>query len=82
MVVSPMKAGEEGLGEMVKEMATYFYADDGFITPPRTERLQRLFDVLTEIFNQVTLRMNIRKMVSMEFRPCHALSELFETVYE
>ena len=35
------------------------------------ERLQRVFDVLTGLFDRVVLMENIRKMVSMDFQPCH-----------
>ena len=39
VVVSLMEPGEEGIGKMVQELVAYFYADDGLITSPWSERL-------------------------------------------
>ena len=44
-----------GLGLKIIELEAYFYADDGLIVSTQPERLQRVFDVLTSIFDRVNL---------------------------
>ena len=69
-VVSPAKSGKEGLGETVQELVAHFYAGDGLIASPQTERLHRSFVVLTYLFKRVILHTNVHNMVSMACRPC------------
>ena len=45
----------------------YFYSDDGLVTFTQPERLQRAFGVLTGLFVQVGLNMNMGNMVGMAF---------------
>ena len=41
------------------------------VASPRTEMLQRAFNILVDIFNRVGLHNNVRNMVSMAGRPCY-----------
>ena len=71
-VVEPTSDGLEGNDLSVSELAAYFYDNDGLVLLNQLKRLQREFDVLNGLFDQVGLRTNTRKMVSMKFQPCHA----------
>ena len=64
--VAPTKAGAEGLGETIQELA-YFYADDELVMLRRPERFQREFNVFTYIFGQVGLYKKMQNMVIMTF---------------
>ena len=44
-------------------MTVFFYADYGLIASLWTEMLQRLFNILTNLFDRVGLRTNVRKTV-------------------
>ena len=46
------------------------------------ERLQRLFDILTDLFDRVGLRKKARNMVRMYLRTCHTPSGMSEDAYE
>ena len=59
---------------MVRELSEYFYADYGPVASTQLERLQRVFEVLTGLFDQVGIRTNTRKTVIMAYHPCHAPS--------
>ena len=65
-----------------KDLAEYFYADDGLVVWTQLERLQKEFDFLASLFGRVSLRENIRKMVSMACQPCHAPVRVSLEVYE
>ena len=54
-----------GLGLTIIDLEAYFYADDGIISLTQPDRIQRAFDVLTGLFDQVGLRMNTEKTVIM-----------------
>ena len=56
--VATTESGTEGLNPLVQDLAAYLYVDYGLVTSPRTERLQRSFDVLTDLFDRVDLRKN------------------------
>ena len=71
-VVVPTKNGREGLGLSIRDLVAYLYAGNGLVTSTQLERLQRVFDVITEIFDRVGLMTNTRKTVSMVYQPCHA----------
>ena len=64
-VVTPTEAGTGGLGLTIINMAAYFYAKKSLVASNQPERLQRLFDVLTRLFNQVGLWINTAKTVGM-----------------
>ena len=68
-VVYATKAGTEGLGTLVQEIAAHFYAENGLITSTKPERLQRALNVLTYLFDRVSLRKNIHKTVRMACQP-------------
>ena len=68
--VAMTEAISEGLGETIQELVDFFYADDGIVVSPRLEILQMAFNVLTDLFCWVSLHTNVRKTVSMAFRPC------------
>ena len=65
--------GTEGFVQDIQRLAKYFYADDGFLASTRATRLQRVFNVLTELFDRVGLRTNVGKTVSMACQPCCAI---------
>ena len=70
-MVSAMKAGVEGLGMLVQDLVAYVYIDNEIVTSTQTERLQRAFGILIELFDQVGLQANIRKMVRMTGQSDH-----------
>ena len=72
MVVMPTEASMGGLGLTIIDLVEYFYSDDVLIALTQMERLQREFDVLTNLFNRVGLQKNMAKMVGMVCQPCHA----------
>ena len=65
MVSVATEEGREGLGLLIQDLAEYFYANDGIIASTQPERLQRLFGILTGLFNRVGLKKNTQKTVSM-----------------
>ena len=80
-VVAPMEAGSEGLGKTIQELEDFFYADDGIVKSPRTERLHRVFNILTDIFGRFGLHKNVWKRVSMSCWPCYNPGVFWESVY-
>ena len=68
-VVVPTEVSVEVLGALVQYFAAYFYVDNRLVMSPWMEMLQRLFDVLINLFYWVGLRKNVRNMVSMAFQP-------------
>ena len=64
-VVRTMEVGAEGLGALVKDIAAYFYAENRLVTWTQPEILQRAFEVLTDLLNQVGLRKNTHETMSM-----------------
>ena len=60
-VVTPTEAGTGVIGLTIIDLAAYFYANDGLVASTQPERLQRAFDVLTSLFNQVGLRKTRRR---------------------
>ena len=66
VMVAQTEAGAEGLRETIQELAEFFYVDDGLVASPWTERLQRAFNVLTNLFDWVGLCTNVWKKVSMD----------------
>ena len=65
MVVVTTEAGAEGIRETIQELVDFFYADDGLVALPQTERLQREFNVLIDIFHLIGIWKNVWKMVIM-----------------
>ena len=51
-------AGPKGFGRDIQRLGEYFYADDGLVTSTRLSIIQREFNVLVELFNQVGLFKN------------------------
>ena len=66
MVVVPEESGTKRLRETFQELPVFFYADDGSVASPQTERLHRAFNILTDLFGQVGLCKNVWKMVNMD----------------
>ena len=71
-VVEPTVNILEGLDLSIGELVEYLYADNGLVASTQPERLQRNFNVLTSLFDQVGFRKNTRKTVRMSCQPCHA----------
>ena len=55
----------KGLNMLVKDLAGYFYIYDILFASTQTKRLERWFDVLTYLVNQVILQKNLRKTARM-----------------
>ena len=68
-VVVSKEAGPDGFGSVVQMMKTFSYADNGLLASTRPKWLQRVFNVLMELFDQVGMQENVRKMVGMVFQP-------------
>ena len=80
-VVAETEEVTEGLGLSLRDLAAYFYANDGLIVSTQPERMQREFNVLTGLFDRVVLRTNMRKTVSMAHQPCHAPGRMSVETY-
>ena len=80
-VVTPTEAGTGGLGLIIIDLAAYFYAGDGLVAPTQPEILQRSFDVLTRLFDRVSLQTNMTKTVGMVCQPCHTPGGMSEDAY-
>ena len=65
------RGGTGGLGLIIIDLAAYFYADDSLLVSNQLERIQRAFDVLTGLFEQVGLQTNKAKTIGMVCQPCH-----------
>ena len=81
-LVASTKDGTEVLGLSIQDLVAYLYADDGLVTSTQTERLQRVFNVLTNLFDRVGLRTNMINMVSMACQPCHTPVRISSAAYE
>ena len=55
-VVTPTEAVMGGLGMIIIDLASYFYAEDGLVLSAQPERLQRFFEILTGLFGRVGLQ--------------------------
>ena len=62
MIVAVTEAGMDGFSTSVNDLAVYFYAYDGLITPTKPERLQRLSSVLENISNGLASGIICRRM--------------------
>ena len=66
-----MEAEEEeeevpkGFGWDIQRLGANFYANDGLIASTRAAGIQREFNVLTDIFDQVSLHTNVGKNVNI-----------------
>ena len=81
-VVAPTEDDMEVLGLTIRDLAEYFYSDNGLVTSTQLERLHRAFDILSGLFGRVGLRMNKRKTVSMACQPCHAPGRMYLEAYK
>ena len=81
MVVTPSEAGTGGLGIAIIDLVAYFYADNDLVVSTQPERLQRAFDVLTGLFDQVDLQTNTADTFGMVCQPCNAPGGMSEEAY-
>ena len=58
-----------------------FYADNGLIVLTWAGRLQRNFDVLTDLFDRISLQTNTRKTVGVVCQPYHFLVRMLVDAY-
>ena len=72
MVVAATKAVVGGLGATIQDLTAYFYVGGGIVASTQPERLQGVFNVLTDLSDRVGFRSNTRKTVSMACQPFHA----------
>ena len=57
---------ELGGGDMsIQELVAYLYARNGLVVLTQPERLQRSFEILADLFDQVVLQTNMRNMVRL-----------------
>ena len=65
--VEVVAATDEGTEVLlfIQDLVAHFYTNDGIFTSTQPERLQWLFDVLTVLLDQVDLRTDTQRMVSM-----------------
>ena len=82
MVVAPTEAGAEGLDAPVQDLADYLCVDNGLVMYPRKDIFQRVFDVLADLFDQVSLRKNARNKVIMVCQPQQTPISMMEAAYE
>ena len=78
-ILTPTEADIGGLSLTIIDLAAYLYADDVLVASTQPERLQRAFDVLTGLFNRVSLQTNMLKTVGMVYHPYHAPGGVSET---
>ena len=67
---------------MVQDLATYFYIYNILVASPCPDRLQSLFELLTNLFDWVSLYMKRRKTVRMAFHPLYKIVEILEATYD
>ena len=75
------KAGLDGSGRVVQWMGEFFYTNDVIFASPIPSRLQAALDVLTVLFDMVSLNTSVEKTVVMVFQPCHIVGGHLETEY-
>ena len=82
-VVVPPQEGtrREGLGMSVQALSSIFYADDRLVASTKSALLQGAFNALEGLFNQMGLRKNEGKTVSMACWPCHTPHSWSTEVY-
>ena len=80
-VVAPTETGAEEIEETIQELEDFFYADNGLVVLPQPERLQRVFNGIIYLFNQIGLQTNVQKTVSMAYRPLYTPGGLLELEY-
>ena len=56
---------------MILDLVSYFYYDNEIFALPQLLRLNRVFDVLTGLFNQVGIRTNTQKTARMACQSFH-----------
>ena len=66
---------------MITDLAENFYANNVIMASTELERLQRVFDVLTSLFDWVGLRTNAAKTVGMVCQPCQTPGRMSEEAY-
>ena len=81
-MVEANQEGTERLVMSIRDLAVYFYAGNGIFASTQPERLQRAFNLLTGLFEQVFLRTNTWKTVSITFQPFHAPGRMLVMAYE
>ena len=80
-VVMPTEAVMVGLGLTIIYLAAYFYANNVLVASNQPERLQKAFDILTSLFDHVSLCTNMAKTVGVVCQPCHAPGRMSEEAY-
>ena len=65
VVGGPQGGAGQVLVNLIETLAALFYADDGLVAFPESARLQGAVSVLTGLFDQVGLRTNKGKTVSI-----------------
>ena len=81
-VVTPTEAGTGGLGLTIIDLVAYFYDNNVLVALTQPERLQRDFDVLTNLFDQFGLQKNTGKMVGTVCQTYHELGRMSEDAYK
>ena len=82
VVVTPSEAGMGGLGMIIIDLMAYLYATNGLVASTQPKKIQRVFDVLTSLFDRISLQTNTVKTVGKVLQPWHALGGMSEELYE
>ena len=64
-LVTPSEADTGGLGMIILDLVSYFYAYNVLVASTQLERLQSAFDILAGLFDRVGLRTKTVKTVGM-----------------
>ena len=81
MVVAAMEVGYERVLRVVQRMASFIYTDKGLLASTWLEWLQGAFNAPKELFDWVSIWMNVGNMVGMVYQPCHAVGRHSEEEY-
>ena len=68
--------------ELIQDLLAYFYADNGIVASTQSERLQRVFNVLADLFVRFVLQKNTWNTEIIEFHPCHMPGIILVVEYE
>ena len=76
------EAGPDGFRRAASQMVTFFYMDDSLLASTRVDHLQQVFNVSTDLFDQVGLEMNIGKMIIIVSQPCQLVGGHLAEAYK
>ena len=66
-MVAVTETAAELLGMLIQDLLVYLYSYNGLVMSTQLERLQRVFDVLADLFDQVIIQKNTSKRLIMAY---------------